>query len=354
MAKRSIFYKIYFSFIAVFCVTLSVLLIWLNGWLKSYEAAQPVNLINSIIDTHLKNGDINYLIENCGLKISQYETKESIDSFLSENITGKALSAVVSSKRPEGSDAAYSIEADGKKVLHIFLKKDSSSAAFLPKYTVLSSELEKDYYKTINITMPQNTKISLNGKVIDDALYQEIGIPQFVEKYLPNETAVKQKSVVIENLLSDNVTVTAEYSGEKVDVHKDGNTYSVYQYIDDSVKKNVREIATEGSKAYAGYMQGDATLALVATYFDTNSDFYKNIRSSYTDHILEHSAEGFINVVNDEVFKYSDNIYSCRVEFTQVLKRNGMTYKIYFKKYVFLEKSGNTFSIIDIKSPEET
>ena len=175
-----------------------------------------------------------------------------------------------------------------------------------------------------------------------------------MEKYLQTETAIKQKLAVIENLLSDNITVTAEYSGQKVDVHKDGNNYSVYQYIDDSVKQSVRNIATDGSKAYAGYMQGDATLAQVAAYFNTNSDFYKNIRSSYTDHILEHTAEGFTGIVNDEIFKYSDNIYSCRVEFTQVLKRNGMQYKIYFKKYVFLEKSGNTFKIIDIKSPEET
>ncbi len=353
MAKRGVFYKIYFSFIAVFILALAVMLVWLFGWLESYEAAQPINLITNITDTYLKSGDIDYLKDNFSLKISPYETKENMSSFFENNIKDKKLYAVLSSARPEGVDAAYVIKADDKKIFNIYLNKDSSSASFLPKYTVNYCEFEKDFYKTISITMPHNLSVSVNGKIIADTDLKEVCIPQFVEKYLENENAIKQKSAEINNLLTDEVTVTAEESGKPIDVKKTGNSYSVYQYIDNNTKANIRNVATEGSKAYANYMQGDASLADVAAYFDTGSDFYKNIRSSYTDHILEHTIEGFDNVVNDEIFKYSDNIYSCRVDFTQVLKRNGMTYKIYFKKYVFVQKNGNSFKIIDIKNPEE-
>ncbi len=354
MAKRSIFYKIYFSFIALFLVALTLMLLRLGGWLKSYEAAQPINLINNITDTYLKNGELDYLRDNFSLKISPYETEENMNSFFQNNIKDKTLSTVLSSARPEGTDAAYVVKADDKKILNIYLNKDDSSASFLPKYTVAFCEFDKDFYKTISVTMPHNSTVSINGKALIDADCKEIGIPQFVEKYLKNENAVKQKAAEITNLLSDEVIVTAEQSGKQIDVKKADNSYSVYQYIDENVKKNIRNVATEGSKAYANYMQGDATLSDVAAYFDTGSDFYKNIRSSYTDHILEHSLMGFDNVVNDEIFKYSDNIYSCRVDFTQVLKRNGMTYKIYFKKYVFVQKNGDSFKIIDIKNPEES
>ncbi len=352
MTKKPLFYKIYFAVVAVFLCALTVALILLNGWLKSYEAAQPVNLINSIVEKHLKVGDIAYLQENYALKISPYETPENITAFFENEIYSKTLSSVVSAKRPDDCDAAYTIKADDKKLLNIYLKKESDAASFLPTYTVLRAELDSEYYKSISITMPQNCEIKVNGITLENDVRKDSEIPEFVKKYLEGEKTTKQQIAVIENLLSDNVSVVAVMNGKQTEVHKNDTTYSVYQYIDNSIKNKVQYVATEGSKAYAGYMQADATLSQVAAYFDTGCDFYKNIRSSYTDHILEHTAAGFDDVENNEVFKYSDNIYSCHVKFTQVLKRNGMTYKIYFDKYVFLEKHGASFRIIDIKSPE--
>lgn len=236
--------------------------------------------------------------------------------------------------------------------MNVYLKKDSSAASFLPTYKVIGAEFDKELYKSITISMPENVQVSVNGIALDNSTRKDSEIPEFVSNYLKGENVIKQQSAIIDYLLSDEVTVTATLDGKEIKVSNNGNTYSVYQYIDSSVKSKVQHIATEGSKAYAGYMQGDATLQQVAAFFDTKSDFYKNIRSSYTDHILEHTPAGFDNVDNDEVFKYSENIYSCKVNFTQVLKRNGMTYKIYFDKYVFLEKYGDLFRIIDIKSPE--
>ncbi len=352
MTKKPLFYKIYFSVIALFLIVLTVALIWLNGWLKSYEAAQPINLINNIIENHLKTGDISYLQENCGLEISPYETEDNLNAFVQSEISNKTLTTVVSTKRPDGCDAAYTVKADNKKLLNIYLKKKSGAAAFLPTYTVLSSELDSGFYKSISITMPQNSEITVNGLTLDDKLRKDGEISEFAKKYLDGEKTEKPQTATLQKLLSDNVTVTAKLDGKETNVSKSDNNYSVHQYIDSSLKQKIQNVATKGSEMYAGYMQADAMLSDVAAYFDTNCDFYKNIRSSYTDHILEHTAAGFDNVKNDEVFKYSDNIYSCKVQFTQVLKRNGMTYKIYFDKYVFLKRSGDAFEIIDIKSPE--
>lgn len=352
MTKKPLFYKIYFSVVALFLVVLTVALFSLHSWLKSYEAAQPINLINNIIENHLKAGDIAYLQKNCGLEISPYETDNNLNTFVENEISGKTLAAVVSAKRPDGCDAAYTVKANDKKLLNIYLKKESGATSFLPTYAVLNSELDNSFYKSISITMPQNAEITVNGISLDNKLRKNGEISEFTKKYLDGEKTEKPQTATIEKLLSDNVTVTAKLDGKETDVSKNDNTYSVHQYIDGAIKQKIQNVATGGSKAYAGYMQTDATLSDVAAYFDTSCDFYKNIRSSYTDHILEHTAAGFDNVKNDQVFKYSDNIYSCKVEFTQVLKRNGMTYKIYFDKYVFLIRSGDTFKIIDIKSPE--
>ena len=352
MTKKSVFYRIYFAVIALFFVALTVALIWLGGWLKSYEAAQPQNLINTIVENKLKNKDIDFLKQDCSLKISKYETEQNLTDLIDKFVDGKQLSSVVCATRPEGYDAAYTIKSGEEKFLNVYLKKDENSASFLPKYIIIGAEFDKDLYKTITVSMPQNVSVTINGIALTEKERKDDIIPDFVADYLKGETVIRQQSAVVDYLLSNEITITAKKDGKDISLTKNDNAYTVFQYIDNDVKKAVQTIATEGSKAYAGYMQGDATLAEVASYFNTNCDFYKNIRSSYTDHILEHTPEGFINVKNDEVFKYSDNIYSCRVKFTQVLKRNGMTYKIHFDKYVFLEKNGGNFRIIDIKSPE--
>lgn len=353
MAKKSVFYKIYFSFIALFLIALAVLLFLFNGWLKGYEAAQPINIINGIVDSELKSGNEDYLIEKCALKISPYESKENLKALFGEQITGKDIKVFVSSKMPQDCDLAYVIKADGEKILYLYLKKQKSSNALLPTYEIVSSELEKNFYKTINITMPKNVDVTINGVTLDNAVRKDIEISQSAEGYLNGKEGITQQTATVDNLISENVLVAASVDGKAVDVEIKDGKYTVMQYIDPAIKNQIALVATEGSKAYAGYMQGDATLEQVAAYFNTGCEFYKNIRSSYTSHILEHTPAGFDSVKNDEFFQYSDNIYSCHVSFTQVLKRNGMTYKIYFDKNVFVEKSGGGFRIIDIKSPEE-
>ena len=65
MKTKSLFYKIYFSVIAVFLVLLTIGLFVLNLLLKAYEAAQPVGYINNIITEYFQKGDLFGAVEHC-------------------------------------------------------------------------------------------------------------------------------------------------------------------------------------------------------------------------------------------------------------------------------------------------
>ncbi len=352
MTKKPLFYKIYFSVIAVFLIALTVALFALGSWLKSYEKAQPVNIIDGIVESGLKEADADYLINSCKLKVSPYEKESVLRDFLKQSTENKALTSALCRTLPEGCDTGFVVKSDDTPFLNIYLKKDASSSSLLPTYNIMWSEFAGDTYKRVTVTAPHDAELFLNGKEVESSLREDLAVSDFVKDYLKNENAVKQQTAVIDNLLSDDVTVEAKLSGKEATVTQSGNSYYVHSVIDGEVKKNVQTVALEGTMAFAKYLQTDASLAEVGAYFDKSSTFYKSITSTYVDHILEHTYT-FTDIRNEDVFKYSDNIYSCYVEFTHVLKRNGMLNETEFKKYVFVKKSGNSYLIIDIKSPEE-
>ena len=49
MKTHSLFYKIYFSAVALFAVGLTVFLFVFGGWLKAYEAAQPEQIMSAFM-----------------------------------------------------------------------------------------------------------------------------------------------------------------------------------------------------------------------------------------------------------------------------------------------------------------
>ena len=77
MRIKSLFYKIYFSVLAIATILLAVSLFALNGWLKNYENAQPETIVNNIIE-NLNN--INDVIEYNNIVVLLNEIIPSINS----------------------------------------------------------------------------------------------------------------------------------------------------------------------------------------------------------------------------------------------------------------------------------
>ena len=352
MGKRRIFYKVYFSVIIVFLLVLSGALVWLYNWLGKYEAAQPINIINEVVNETIMREDLSYLEESCNLRISKNEKTEVKKEFFERELRDKKINFALSPKAKEGVTMAYVVKADEKRIFTVSLKKTESSSAFLPEYEIVDTELDKSFYKSITINAPSSAELTINGKKYEPSVFTPIPFPEGLKKYLNEESPLIRQNIVVSDLISEEAKVEAKVEGANVDVEGTEKNYHVLQNISDAEKTELRRVATEGSKAYAGYMQGDATIDDVALFFDTSCEFYKNVKLSYTDHIMEHIPEGFININNQRLRKYSQSVYSCKVQFVQVLDRNGTDYNINYNKFVFLRKVNGEFKIIDVKNAE--
>ena len=73
MKSKSLFFKIYFTVIAVFICCLVVGLVFLYTWLKSFESAQPQTLVSNIVKEYLEKDNIIGLKSICEINVSPYE-----------------------------------------------------------------------------------------------------------------------------------------------------------------------------------------------------------------------------------------------------------------------------------------
>ncbi len=353
MTEKPLFYKIYFSVIGVFVVALAVLLFLLGGWLKGYEAGQPATIVNGIIENNLKKGDVYSLKESVGLSVSPYETEDALNTAIKARLDGKELTASSSAKRPAGCDMAYVIKSGDERIMQVYLRRiGKASAIGTSKYEVMGCELDKSLYHTVNLSMPENADITVNGIPLAKEDRQNVKLSDSIKKELEGKTFASRQTAKLENLINADAIIAATQDGKELQVQKNGTDVSVLQYVPEDETKAIIEFATNASKTYAAYMQEDSSLGKVAAFFDKKCEFYENIRTSLVIFALDHESYRFENVKSGDVYKYSDEVYCCRVEFTQVLVRRGKEYEDHFKKNIFLKKSGKSYLVFDMQSIE--
>ena len=345
MANKSTFWKIYISAVVLFLVLLVAGLFWLNNWLKEYEASQPEQIVKTIIDNYLSEENVYGLKDVCSLKISDYETAETVNKAFSEIVNGRTLTAVSSAKKAENCDISYVVKADDDKLLYLFLKrKDGVSSE---KYTITGAEFGEKLYKTYRISTSSDAEITVNGVKLSDEIRKNTKLPN-IDFYLSGADVINNQICTLDNFVSTLSDVEGICNGEQLEINKDVNTFNIVQKFNG--KENLAKFATDGCKAYAAYMQDDGSLNDIKKYFDTNTEMYNNIRTSLVMFAWDHDSFHFNDVTTSEFHKYNNDLYSCRVSFTQVLVLKSQEYYDNFDKYVYLRKDGESYKIIDMQS----
>ncbi len=352
MKIKSLFYKIYFSVIAVFAVLLVVMLISLNGWLGNYEAAQPDALVNKIVNEYVTANNVYGLNSISQLKLSPYETKEGVNAYFKALTSGKEISASSAVNRIEGSDLAYTVKADDQKILNVYLKKKEGSSSFLATYEVMSVALPDDLYKNAQIVIPEGAEVAVNGVALKAEDKTAVQLPNIPEKY---KNGISGGSIAtLENLVSENLTVTATANGNPLTVTQSDTQYIVAQDIDEATVTKITDFAKEASETYSAYMQNDSSMTAIKKYFATDTEFYDNLRKTDVIFALDHNGYRFEDVIAHDIYRFSDNLYKTRITLTQILVKGGSQYKDYFDKNVYIYVNGDTMSVIDLRSSGES
>ncbi len=339
---KSLFYKIYFAVIALFAVALTVGLFMLNGWLKTYEAKQPENVVENVISTYIKDGKFCEMRDKAGLKLSAYENDDSVKAFFDATLKDKEITFASVSKRIEGSDLAFGISADNEKFMNLYLKKTENGG-----YEPLSAEFEAALYKSIKITTPANAEIKINGIDLADDSRVDLASPKISDNYLSGEI-IKKQHADIDNLIcgepqisvADTFTVTAA----------DGGIYAVTLSAEDPSAAAIKDFALNAAKTCSSFLQKDASAAELRKYLATDTEYYKNVSTSYITYVAKHKGFRFDDAEVSELHKFNDNLYSCRIKMTHVIiSDKNEEHNDYFDKYVYIYKSGSTLKAVDMQ-----
>ena len=116
----------------------------------------------------------------------------------------------------------------------------------------------------------------------------------------------------------------------------------------DALAAEYGEYVIEAAKTVSAFMQNDGKFSAAASYLDPDSELYDNIRKTETWFVISHDSYEFEDVAVSEFYQYTDDIFSCRVSFTHVLKRNwSKDYRDYIDITYFFRRVGDKFLIYD-------
>ena len=341
MKNKPLFYKIYFSVIAVFLVLLIAGLFVLYSVLGVFEAAQPTGLMDKIVTEYLQKGDLSGAIEEFDIPLSAYENKNIVNDIFKKIVGDKELSIGSSGKKRDGYTEVYNIKAGDNNLLTFYLKKSEKSGKYgIKGYVVGVAELDSSICKKYEIHVPSDIKLVINGIEVKKEDRIDNALPKILTDKIGDKNVTTLQTVKLENLISDKMEIKA-YRADGSEVAE-----SEFLYPHGVIKNH----ALNASQGYAKFMQEDASLGSIAHYFDTSTEFYNYVRKTEL-WVWTHTGYDFEDISFSEAHKYTDNLYSCRVKFTHILKLGQRTYKDYFDKYVYIEKVGNSLKVIDMQTP---
>ncbi len=347
MKPKSLFYKIYFGALIGLGAILGTALIILFCWLSTFEKAQPLTQANQIVENYLDKGDLFAFGEEYNSSVSKYETKEAINNRFNEIKNGSDLVITSSPKKDNEHPVAYSVKVNDQTIMTLFFKQSDKARFFGVKpYYLGKYQLEESLFATVDISFPEGATLSINGKQIEVEDIKTLA----VSEELDGKKIINKQTVTVGPLLSTDVNITATFNGNALEVIQNGNSYTVKQDIDNTTFDKVNAFSLEGSKAYAKYMQNHSNIQTVTQYLDTSTLFYKKLKSIDVSYGWEMASYSFEGEKVTETHKFTDDIYCCRVKFTQVLRYKTREYRDNFDKYVYIKKSGNSYKIIDMQS----
>ncbi len=348
--KQSLFYKIYFAALAICGVLLVALLLWLNGWLKNFEATQPTYIVNTAVETYLQKDDVNGLLERYHTGVSPYEPDVDMNAIFAQKRQGRALTTA-SRKTEDGMQCVVSAGED--VLLHLQLKKQAETSLFGERYTLAGVVPADDMLQTVKIRMPSDAQVKINGVDLkaEDCITEE-NIAS-VNAFLKDMPIAGLQSATITGL-SKAPTITAFMGETPLEVQEENGVYTVRQALPEAEVKTVNTFALEAAHAYAAYMQNDAYFRNISKYLKADTAFYDNVRTSEVTFVWQHDGYHFEQDSTTAVHKYHDSLYCLRVSFVHVLKLGNREYKDYFDQYVYVCKNADGMQVLDMQQVPTT
>lgn len=350
--KFSVFYAIFFAFIAVFLIALFAVCRFVNGWLADYESSLPKYVAEEVFDkfylpltSELPDSAVAALIKKSGISTSEYENTEILMEYIISAVSGKTLSYTESSAGIESGKIRYIVRisengSDVKLSTFTLCESGESSKYGSPLYELDGIELFCKPTESVSVIAPADYTVYINGIAANDSTITETNIASNM-KYVPDSlTPVTYTKRDIKELYQAPEIKVLAPDGRESPITLENGVYTAELLYSDTIASEMTEYVLSAARALSAYMQNDMTFYSCSKYLEKGTELYEATRTSETYWVIDHNGYSFEDESASEFYAYDSNTFSCRVKHVHILKsKKEEDYRDYIDMTLFFRRA---------------
>ena len=350
--KMSGFSKIYISVVSVFVVILIIAAFVLHSVLNAYEITRPRHVAKDVFERYFITLDFGGLMKYVTSEGELFESAERINEGV-KDLYDPSTFEYFSVSTDENGNEKYAVTSENKRIAYFTVSKTDKKAKYgFSYYDITGDELFFASVGDVKIRVPEGYSLSVNGIAVGDSYIAQSNIEGESCKYMPEGvTGIMYTDYKISSLFFEpSITVTSpDGTNSEVKYNTADKLYEASVIYDSTLESDQSDYIIKAASAYTAYMSNDAQFGSVSGYLDKASDIYDRVRTVDNFWVRDHSGYTISGEKASEFYRYSDDIYSCRVTMKQTLKRAGYADHIEnIDLILYLRKSGDKYLIYDI------
>lgn len=350
--KIGLFGKVYISVFSVLLGMLIVAAFVLWSILAAYESTRPNHAAENVFNKYFATLDFAGFMKAVSPDESLFESAENINNSAKEKFDSSKFEYFAVASDSEDLEQ-YAVVVDNQRIAYFTLKESAKTAKYGFKYYELySGEMFAAPYGKAIIRVPQGYTLKLNGTKVGDGYITAKDIKSDSCNYVTEPVqGILYTEYTVGGLFAEpEITVEApDTTAVEVKYDKMEEVYTASVKYDDKLKEEQSDLVIDAVTAYTAYMSKDGSFDAIAKYLDKGTKIYEKVRRAEVEWVRDHYSFKITDKKASEFYRFSDDVFSCRVTMKETLKRHG--YEDYVENIdviLYLHKKNGKFLIYDI------
>ncbi len=312
-----VFYSVYLVLVLLLVAAAVVAMFLLRNFLIKFQASDPEEKSREVYAQVFEKPDWASLYEKAGIEDTAFEGAEEFAAYMQQQTAGKTL-GFLETAAGLSDNHKYVVRADNDKVATFMLVNTVKDPNALPSWEL--GEIELFYERTQSVTVEKNPDftVHINGQPLDDS-YTVAKEFTAAEEYLPEGVhSYRKDTQFVDGLLVAPEVTCVDQNGVEVPLTKgEDGVYRHETAAAEEMTQEQKDRAIGAAKVVAVYSVQKASNADLREYYDSQSQFYKDMVSidlftrPFNTYFFDEE-----NMVVSEYRRYSETMYSIRVNLT--------------------------------------
>ena len=299
----------------------------LKDVLIEYEDSQYKYVAEDFFDSNFADSNVQTVAKLFSSQISEYETEEAFAEYISALIGDSDFSMQPSSAGLSDREK-YVVSVGNLRFAEFYVDKTGVKTEHgFDTYEVADVLFNNNILKSYSIQIPSDYSLYVNGVPASEKYWQKDRIETESQAFMPDGVdGIIYTTYTFTNMCAEPEFKVTNSEGAETEItcNEDGIFVADVVYQNSALAEKYANYVIEATKAYACYMQKDASFGKVKGYLDPDSEFYKYVKETPTWPVITHNGYGFENEVVTDFHSYSEDVFSCRISFVHVLKYSGL------------------------------